>query len=91
MLFTSDNIDNASEASSFLLLASTYFKLSNEKIKAPSDIWNYFQKIYDENNILKLYKCNLCNITYSSACATSTLRRHLETKHSITYSSNTSK
>jgi hypothetical protein len=82
MSFTSDNIDNTSEAFSFLLLTSTYFKLSNEKIKAPSDVWDYFQKIYDENNILKLYKYNLCNITYSSACVTSILHHCQSEIHS---------
>jgi hypothetical protein len=42
MSSASDNIDNASEASSFLSLASTHSKLSNEKIKASSDVWDYF-------------------------------------------------
>src|SRR6266498_399579 len=58
-----DNRDNISKADSFLFLASTHSQPSNEKAKAVSDVWDYFQKITDENNILKSKKYT---ITYTS-------------------------
>ncbi len=85
-----DNRNNISEADSFLSLASTHSQPSNKKAKAASDVWNYFQKITDENNILKSNKCRLCNTTFAASCATTTLRRHLQKKHTITYTSNIS-
>ncbi len=85
-----DNRDNISEADSFLSLASTHSQPSNEKAKAASDVWDYFQKITDENNILKSNKCRLCNTTFAASCATTTLRHHLQKKHTITYTSNIS-
>ena len=77
---SSDNIDNISEAdetTSFLSLASTHSQPSNKIVKAGSDVWDYIQKITDENNVLKSYKCKFYNITFSFSCATSTLRRYL--------------
>src|SRR6266511_341283 len=85
-----DNISEADETSSFLSLASTHSQPSNDKAKAVSDVWDYFQKIFDENNVLTSNKCKLCNTTFASSCATSTLRRHLQNQHTITYNSNIS-
>lgn len=82
--------DNISEADSFLSLASTHSQPSDKKIKVVSDVWDYFQKIIDENNVLKSKKCKLCHATFAATCATSTLRRHLQKKHTITYTFNTS-
>ncbi len=84
------NRDNISEADFFLSLASTHSQPSNEKAKAASDVWDYFQKITDENNILKSNKCRLCNTTFAASCATTTLCCYLQKKHTITYTSNIS-
>ncbi|CAI2174377.1 12191_t:CDS:1, partial [Funneliformis geosporum] len=42
--------DSISEADSFLSLASTHSQPSDKKIQVVSDVWDYFQKIIDENN-----------------------------------------
>ncbi|CAJ0767647.1 9464_t:CDS:2 [Entrophospora sp. SA101] len=54
-----------------------------------SDVWNHFEKIEDLRTMeIKSYKCNLCAKLYKSSCATSTLWRHLNNKHTSIYSNN---
>lgn len=50
-----------------------------------SDIWNYIQKIKNnDNNVISL-NCQLCEAEYSKSTSTATLRRHLTSIHSSTY------
>ncbi|CAI2184797.1 20076_t:CDS:1, partial [Funneliformis geosporum] len=58
--------DSISEADSFLSLASTHSQPSDKKIQVVSDVWDYFQKIIDENNVLKSKKCKLCHATFAA-------------------------
>ena len=54
-----------------------------------SDVWSYFDKIYNHDGILIRYICKLClpdKKNYASGSAITTLRRHFQTKHSETYS-----
>ena len=50
-----------------------------------SDVWNYFQKIKNDDNIIISINCQLCKAEYSAITSTSTLRRHLRNLHSSVY------
>lgn len=50
-----------------------------------SDVWNYFQKIKNDDNIVLSINCQLCETEYGSSSSTTTLRRHLQSIHGSTY------
>src|SRR6185295_16933574 len=45
-----------------------------------SDVWLFFSKLSNDK-----VQCNKCKITYSDNSSTTTLRRHLKSKHSSVY------
>jgi hypothetical protein len=49
------------------------------------DVWNFFQKIRNVNNVIISFNCQLCEAEYGSLTSTSTLRRHLMKVHASTY------
>jgi hypothetical protein len=53
-----------------------------------SDVWEFFQKIKDDDNVVILISCQLCEAEYGITTSTTTLRRHLNTAHSSVYTSN---
>jgi len=42
-----------------------------------SDVWELFQKIQDNDNVVISINCQLCEAEYGTATSTSTLRHHL--------------
>uniref|UniRef100_U9UI28 BED-type domain-containing protein n=1 Tax=Rhizophagus irregularis (strain DAOM 181602 / DAOM 197198 / MUCL 43194) TaxID=747089 RepID=U9UI28_RHIID len=50
-------------------------------VRAPSVVWQYFEKLYDDNGVHSQSRCNFCGKNYSAGCATSTLNYHWECKH----------
>src|SRR3954454_6331930 len=57
-----------------------------------SDVWEYFQKIQDEDNTIILsINCQLCEAEYGVSTSTTTLRRYLTGIHSSVYTSNKQK
>src|SRR4051794_27690081 len=57
-----------------------------------SDVWEYFQKIQDEDNTIILsINCQLCEAEYEISTSTTTLRCHLTGVHSSVYTSNKQK
>jgi len=57
-----------------------------------SDVWEYFQKIQDEDNTIILsINCQLCEAEYGVSTSTTTLRHHLTGVHSSVYTSNKQK
>jgi len=55
-----------------------------------SDVWKFFQKINDVDNVAISINCQLCEASYGLTTSTTTLRRHLSTIHSSVYTSNNS-
>jgi hypothetical protein len=53
-----------------------------------SDVWEYFQKIKNDDNVITSINCKLCEAEYGASSATTTLRRHLKNVHSSTYIQN---
>ena len=53
-----------------------------------SDVWELFQKIQDNDNVVISINCQLCEAEYGTATSTSTLRHHLISFHSSVYTSN---
>src|SRR5215469_1756780 len=47
-----------------------------------SSVWNYFEKIFDDNSTLINVRCIHCGQKYSPKCSTTTLNDHLKKKHS---------
>ena len=57
-----------------------------------SDVWEYFQKIQDEDNTIILsINCQLCEAEYGVSTSTTTLRHHLTDVHNSVYTSNKQK
>ncbi|GES99322.1 zinc finger BED domain-containing protein RICESLEEPER 2-like [Rhizophagus clarus] len=50
-----------------------------------SDVWNFFQKIRNNNNVVILLNCQLCEAEYGSSTSTSTLYQYLKGAHSSTH------
>ncbi|CAB4438458.1 unnamed protein product [Rhizophagus irregularis] len=50
-----------------------------------SDVWKYFQKIRNNNNVIISFNCQLCKTEYGVLISTTTLRRHLRSVHTSTY------
>ncbi|CAB5366028.1 unnamed protein product [Rhizophagus irregularis] len=81
MLGVSKNDDNNLSDDS---LASDDERIINKKLSP--DVWEFFQKIQDEESwLITNYKCILCAKLYSSSNLTFTLRCHLIKKHSSHY------
>jgi hypothetical protein len=53
-----------------------------------SDVWEYFQKIKNNDNVITSIQCNSCEAEYGASSSTTTLRRHLKNVHSSTYTYN---
>ena len=53
-----------------------------------SDVWQYFQKIASDNEVIVSIKCQICGAEYGALTSTTTLRRHLNSTHSSVYTSN---
>ena len=53
-----------------------------------SDVWEYFQKIKNDDNVITSINCKLCETEYEASSATTTLRQHLKSVHSSTYTQN---
>ena len=49
------------------------------KNKFQSEVWKYFTKYQDKNEV----KCNTCDKIFKNTCSTGTLWAHQESKHSI--------
>lgn len=50
-------------------------------IRAPSTVWQHFEKIFDNNGVYLKIKCNYCIQSYSVKCSTTTLNDHWKSKH----------
>ena len=53
-----------------------------------SDVWEFFQKNRNDENIITSFNCQLCEAEYGVSTSTTTLRRHLISAHSSIYVSN---
>ncbi|GET56476.1 hypothetical protein RIR_jg1910.t1 [Rhizophagus irregularis DAOM 181602=DAOM 197198] len=66
-------------------LSDDYLTSDDERIinkKLSADVWEFFQKIQNEESwLITNYKCILCAKLYSSGNSTSTLQRHLTKKY----------
>jgi len=51
-------------------------------IRAPSVVWQHFEKIFDDDGVHVQTKCNYCNQKYSVKCSTTTLNDHWKSRHS---------
>ena len=51
-------------------------------IRAPSAVWQHFEKIFDNGGIHLQSQCNYCSQIYSAKCSTTTLNDHWKAKHS---------
>jgi hypothetical protein len=63
-------------------LQSLEKKLSMPPTRAPSTVWQHFERILDDNGNRIGIKCNYCDQKYSSKSSTTTLNDHWEKKHS---------
>ena len=87
----SDMGQNETETDSIILLGERKTdEISLDSSKKPkgippprqaSIVWNYYEKIFDDNNTLINIKCKYCGQKYSSKSSTSTLNDHLKKKH----------
>ena len=50
-----------------------------------SDVWEFFEKIRNNENIIVSLNCQLCEVLYGASTSTSTLRRHLMKIHYSVY------
>ncbi len=50
--------------------------------RAPSSVWQHYEKIFDDKGDCINIKCNYCDQRYSSKSSTSTLNDHWKKKHS---------
>ena len=50
--------------------------------RLPSTVWQYYEKIFDDNGNCVNIKCNYCDQKYSSKSSTTTLNDHWKKKHS---------
>ncbi|CAB4416584.1 unnamed protein product [Rhizophagus irregularis] len=50
-----------------------------------SDVWEYFQKIRNDNNVIISFNCQLYKTEYEVLTSTTILRRHLRSIHASTY------
>lgn len=50
-----------------------------------SDVWPFFQKITNNDNVIISINCKACEAEYGASTSTSTLRRHLNSVHNSTY------
>ena len=74
-----DNEDNTSDVSSDSLATDEETLLTKTR---SSDVWELFHKVQDEESgLITNYKCILCAKLYSPGNPTTTLRRHLLSKH----------
>jgi hypothetical protein len=55
-----------------------------------SDVWEFFEKVRNDDNITISFECQLCEATYGISTSTTTLRRHLLNIHNSVYISNNS-
>ncbi|CAB4430950.1 unnamed protein product [Rhizophagus irregularis] len=49
--------------------------------RAPSTVWQHYERIYDNEGIHIHTKCNYCDQKYSIKCSTTTLNDHWKRKH----------
>ena len=58
-------------------LGSSEKKLTNlPPVRAPSTVWQHYERIYNNEGVHIHTKCNYCNQKYSIKCSTSTLNDH---------------
>ena len=53
-----------------------------------SDVWKYFEKVKNDDNIILSINCQLCEVEYRVSTSTTTLCQYLTGTHSSTYMSN---
>jgi BED zinc finger len=89
----SDIGQNETETDSIIILGERKAddEISIDSFKKPksippprqaSSVWNYFEKIFDDNSALISIKCIHCGQKYSSKSSTTTLNDHLKRRHS---------
>jgi hypothetical protein len=49
--------------------------------RAPSTVWQHYERIYDNEGVHIHTKCNYCDQKYSIKCSTTTLNDHWKKKH----------
>lgn len=49
--------------------------------RAPSTVWQHYERIYDNEGVHIHTKCNYCDQKYSIKCSTTTLNDHWKRKH----------
>ena len=49
--------------------------------RAPSTVWQHYERIYDDKGVHIHTKCSYCDQKYSIKCSTSTLNDHWKRKH----------
>ena len=52
-----------------------------------SDVWEFFQRVKNDDNVVLSINCQLCEAVYGISTSTTTLRRHLLGTHSTIYTS----
>ena len=52
-----------------------------------SDVWEFFQRVKNDDNVVLSINCQLCEAVYGISTFTTTLRRHLLGTHSTIYTS----
>jgi len=57
-------------------------KINLPPARAPSVVWQHYERIYDNEGVHINTKCNYCNQSYSAKSSTTTLNDHWEKKHS---------
>lgn len=57
------------------------FKKNVPPIRTASEVWNHFEKIFDDHGKHLHSRCNYCNQKYSAKCSTTTLGDHWRAKH----------
>lgn len=50
-----------------------------------SDVWEFFQRVKNDDNVVLSINCQLCEAVYGISTSTTTLRRHLLGTHSTIY------
>ncbi|GET61992.1 hypothetical protein RIR_jg12105.t2 [Rhizophagus irregularis DAOM 181602=DAOM 197198] len=51
-------------------------------VRAPSLVWQYYEKVIDDKGVVLHVKCNFCDQKYSAKTSTGTLNDHFKRKHS---------
>src|SRR5947207_9206627 len=77
-----DDVQEEKKTDEEMSLDSSEIKRKGTPVRAPSFVWQHFEKIFDNNGGHLKSKCNYCNQIYTAKCSTTTLSDHWKSKHS---------